>query len=71
MPMEVGLDLPQRRHDPPLVRTAVADRRFAPDSRRAVLADLQASQLDALVRHKVEAGPIHTDLPILGGGTLR
>jgi hypothetical protein len=36
-----------------------------------VLADLQASQLDALVRHKVEAGPIYTDLPILGGGALR
>ena len=35
---------------------------------RAVLAELQASQLDALVRHKVEPGPIHTDLPILGGG---
>ena len=67
----VGLDLPQRRHDPPLVRTAVADRRFAPHVRRAVLAELQASQLEALVRHKVEPGPIHTDLPILGGGTLR
>jgi len=38
---------------------------------RAVLAELQASQLEALVRHKVEPGPIHTDLPILGGGTLR
>jgi len=38
---------------------------------RAVLADLQASQLEALVLHKVEPGPIHTDLPILGGGTLR
>ena len=38
---------------------------------RAVLAELQASQLEALVRHKVEPGPIHTDLPVLGGGTLR
>ena len=38
---------------------------------RAVLAELQASQLKALVRHKVEPGPIHTDLPILGGGELR
>ena len=38
---------------------------------RAVLAELQASQLEALVLHKVEPGPIHTDLPILGGGTLR
>jgi hypothetical protein len=36
-----------------------------------VLAELQASQLEALVLHKVEPGPIHTDLPILGGGTLR
>ena len=38
---------------------------------RAVLAELQASQLDAIVRHKVEAGPIHTDLPILGGGEIQ
>jgi hypothetical protein len=38
---------------------------------RAVLAEMQASQLDALVRRKVEPGPIHTDLPVLGGGELR
>ena len=38
---------------------------------RAVLAELQASQAEALARHKVEPGPIHTDLPILGGGQLR
>ncbi len=38
---------------------------------RAVLAELQASQLEALVQHKVEPGPIHTDLPILGGGEIR
>lgn len=38
---------------------------------RAVLAELQASQLEALVKHKVEQGQIHTDLPILGGGELR
>ena len=38
---------------------------------RAVLAELQASQLDALVRREAEPGPIHTDLPILGGGTIR
>ena len=37
---------------------------------RAVLAELQASQLDALVRKTVKPGPIHTDLPILGGGEL-
>ena len=35
------------------------------------MAELQASQLEALVQHKVEPGPIHTDLPILGGGRLR
>src|SRR5262249_32984899 len=38
---------------------------------RAVLAELQASQLESLVRQKVEPGPIHTDLPILGGGEIR
>ncbi len=38
---------------------------------RAVLAELQASQLKALVEHKVEPGPIHTDLPVLGGGEIR
>jgi hypothetical protein len=38
---------------------------------RAVLAELQSSQLDALVRRKVEPGIIHTDLPILDGGDLR
>ena len=38
---------------------------------RAVLAELQASQLKALVKQKVEPGPIHTDLPILGGGEIR
>ncbi len=37
---------------------------------RAVLAELQASQLDALVKNNVKPGPIHTDLPILGGGEL-
>jgi len=44
------------------------------DSRRtrawAVLAELQASQLDALVKKTVKPGPIHTDLPILEGGEL-
>ena len=38
---------------------------------RAVLAELQASQLDALVKQKVQPGPIHTDLPILGGGEIQ
>ena len=37
---------------------------------RAVLAELQASQLDALVKKTVKPGPIHTDLPILDGGEL-
>ena len=44
------------------------------DSRRtraaAVLAELQTSQLDALVRKAVKPGPIYTDLPVLGGGEL-
>ncbi|MCL2648591.1 MAG: hypothetical protein FWD61_16570 [Phycisphaerales bacterium] len=35
---------------------------------RAVLAELQASQVDSLVKKTVTSGPIHTDLPILGGG---
>lgn len=37
---------------------------------RAVLAELQASQLDAIATHAVKPGPMHTDLPILGGGEL-
>jgi hypothetical protein len=37
---------------------------------RAVLAELQASQLDALVQKTVNPGPIHTDLPVLDGGEL-
>ena len=36
----------------------------------AVLAEMQASQLDLLVRGKVEPGPIHTDLPIADGAKL-
>ncbi len=35
---------------------------------RAVLAELQASQLDPLVKKTVKPGPIHTDLPVLDGG---
>jgi hypothetical protein len=38
---------------------------------RAVMAEAQAAQLDALVTRKVEPGPLHTDLSIPGGGTLR
>jgi hypothetical protein len=37
---------------------------------RAVLAELQASQLDALVKGTVKPGLIHTDLPVLSGGEL-
>lgn len=37
---------------------------------RAVLAELQASQLDALVKKTVKPGPIYTDLPVLDGGEL-
>ena len=50
-------------------RWRIADARRA--HARAVLAELQASQLESLVLGKVEPGPIHTDLPVLGGGTLR
>jgi hypothetical protein len=34
----------------------------------AILAELQASQLDRLVEGNVSAGPIYTDLPVSGGG---
>jgi hypothetical protein len=37
---------------------------------RAVLAELQTLQLDALVKKTAKPGPIYTDLPILGGGEL-
>jgi hypothetical protein len=37
---------------------------------RAVLAELQASQLNVLVQKTVKPGPIYSDLPILGGGEL-
>ncbi|MEI8376141.1 MAG: hypothetical protein WCJ35_25255 [Planctomycetota bacterium] len=56
-----------RRWCGPRWRIADSRRTYA----RAVLTELQASQLEALVLHKAVPGPIHTDLPILGGGTLR
>lgn len=37
----------------------------------AVISELQARFLDDLVRGQVEAGPIHSDLPLAGGGELR
>lgn len=37
----------------------------------AVVSELQARFLDDLVRGQVEAGPIHSDLPLPGGGQLR
>jgi hypothetical protein len=37
---------------------------------RAVLAELQASQLDGLVKKTAKPGPIYTDLPILDGDEL-
>ncbi len=37
---------------------------------RAVLAELQAAQLDALVKKAVKPGAIYTDLPISDGGEL-
>jgi hypothetical protein len=36
----------------------------------AVMAEIQAAQLDRLVEGKVEAGPIYTDLPIAAEGKL-
>jgi hypothetical protein len=58
----------------PTIRRLCGPRWRIADSRRtraaAVLAELQASQLDALARKKVKPGPIYTDLPIPGGGEL-
>ncbi len=34
---------------------------------RAIMADLQAAQLDPLVKETVRPGPIHTEFPVLGG----
>ena len=58
----------------PTIRRWCGPRWRIADSRRtraaAVLAELQASQADALVRKTAKAGPIYTDLPVLGGGEL-
>ncbi|MGA2616439.1 MAG: hypothetical protein ABSF26_02440 [Thermoguttaceae bacterium] len=60
--------------DPTIRRWCGPQWRIA-DSRRtraaAVLAELQAAQLPALVAGSVKPGPIYTDLPILGGGELQ
>ena len=65
-----GAGVSQRRDDSAMVRAAMADRRLAPHRARAVLAELQASQLDALVKRTAKPGPIYTDLPIPDGGEL-
>ncbi len=36
----------------------------------AVLAELQASYMDKLVKKQLTTGPLHTDLPLAGGGEL-
>jgi hypothetical protein len=58
----------------PTIRRWCGPRWRIADSRRtrarAVLAELQASQLKAIAEHNIEPGPIHTDLPILGGGNV-
>ena len=58
----------------PTIRRWCGPRWRIADSRRiraaAVLAELQASQLDGLVRKTAKPGVIHTDLPILGGGEI-
>jgi hypothetical protein len=59
----------------PTIRRWCGPRWRIADSRRtrarAVISELQASQLQSLARHKAEPGPIHTDLPIFGGGEIR
>ena len=67
----IGLGLPQRRDDPPLVRAAVADRRRPPHPRPRRAGRVAGLAAKAARRAQAEAGPIHTDLPILGGGELR
>jgi hypothetical protein len=56
----------------PTIRRWCGPRWRIADSRRtrvaAVLAELQASQLDKLVRGRAEPGPIHTDLPVPEAG---
>lgn len=58
----------------PTIRRWCGPRWRIADSRRtrvaAVLAELQASQLDKLVRGQAQPGPIHTDLPVPEAGEL-
>ncbi len=59
--------------DPTIRRWCGPQWRIA-DSRRtraaAVMAEIQASHLEPLARKKVQAGPVHTDLPIADAGQL-
>jgi len=58
----------------PAIRRWCGPRWRIADSRRtraaAVMAELQASQMDALVKNTAQSGPIYTDLPLLGAGQL-
>jgi len=58
----------------PTIRRWCGPRWRIADSHRtwaaAAMAELQASQLDAIVRKTVKPGPIHTDKPIAGAGEL-
>ena len=55
----------------PTIRRWCGPRWRIADSRRtrarAIMADLQAAQLDPLVKETVRPGPIHTEFPVLGG----
>lgn len=55
----------------PTIRRWCGPRWRIADSRRtrarAIMADLQAAQLDPLVKKTVRPGPIHTEFPVLGG----
>ncbi len=55
----------------PTIRRWCGPRWRIADSRRtrarAIMADLQAAQLDPLVKNTVRPGPIHTEFPVLGG----
>ena len=58
----------------PTIRRWCGPRWRIADSRRtrtaAVMAELQAGQLDRLVKKEVQPGPVYTDLPLAGAGQL-
>ena len=58
----------------PTIRRWCGPRWRIADSRRtrtaAVMAEIQAGQLDPLVKKQVQPGPVYTDLPLAGAGQL-